>query len=109
MLASGYESYVKTEMLRSQVQEAEIGFVQRLHSVTNCDKARIGKNPETRNDEQNFQIERSQLQYIGHVTRMLQEKLARRVQFIITVQSDPGIDQGPGESEYVGDPNYGPV
>ena len=83
--------------------------MQRLHSVTNCDKARIGKIREAWNDEQNFQIERSQLQYIGHVTRMLQEKLARRVQFIITAQSDPDIDQGPGERDYIGDPTYGPV
>jgi len=41
ILIFGHEFYVMTEIVLSQVQEVEMGFLQRVHGVTLHDKVRI--------------------------------------------------------------------
>ena len=58
------------------MQSAEIRFLRRVHGVT---KERNFEIREVLKVEPLFRIERSQLRWFGHVTRMSHERLARQV------------------------------
>jgi len=63
-----------TEKILSQGQAAEIGFLRRVRwRDTSCEILRALK------VEPRLRIERSQLRWFGHVSRMSHEKLARQV------------------------------
>ena len=55
-------------------------FLRVVHDVTLRDKVRSCENPKTLNVDPLLQIERSQLNWFGHVFRMSQEILAIHVQ-----------------------------
>ena len=63
----------------SQVQAAEIGLLRRVHGVTLRDKVRSYEILKALNIEPRLGKERSQLGWLGHVSKMSQELLARQV------------------------------
>ena len=72
ILTYGHESWVITERVRSQVQVSEMGFLQRIEGVTLFNKMRSSETPLL------LRIERSQLRWFGHVSRMPQERLPKQ-------------------------------
>ena len=68
-----------TGRLLSQVQAAEMGFLQRSHGVTIRDKVGNSETRKTLNVEPLLRIQRSQLRLCGQVTRVPQERMAMRV------------------------------
>ena len=79
ILTYGHESRVMTERILSQVQAAEMGFLWRVNGVTLRNKVRSCQIDKTLNIEAFLRIERSQLRWFGHMSRMSQDKLARQV------------------------------
>ena len=70
-----HESWVMTERMRSQVQASEMRFLRRIEGVTLFNKVRSSKIRKSLNIEPLLlRIERSQLRWFGHVSRMPQEK-----------------------------------
>jgi len=67
------------EIILSQAQAAEMGFLRRVHGVTLRDKMRSCEIRKTLYIEPLLRIERSQLRLFSHVARMQQERLARQV------------------------------
>ena len=79
ILTYGHESWVMTEKTRSQVQAAEMRFLRRIKGVTLLDKVPNSKIQESLNVESLLlRIERSQLRWFGHVSRMPQERLPQQ-------------------------------
>ena len=80
ILTYGHESWVMTERMRSQVQASEMRFLRRIEGVSLLDKVR---NSEIQNslgvESLLLRIERSQLRWFGHVSRMPQERLSKQV------------------------------
>jgi len=68
-----------TEGIPSEVQAAEKEYLRRVKGVTLCDKVRSCDIHKTLNVEQFLRIERSQLRWFGHVSRMSHVRLARQV------------------------------
>ena len=69
-----------TEKVFSQMQAAEMGFLRRVHGVTLRDKVPSCEIRRALNVEPLLLlIERSQLGWFGHVSRMSQEKLGTQV------------------------------
>ena len=67
----GHESWVMTERMRSRVQASEMRFLRRIKGVTLLDKIYNSENPNSLNVESLLlRIERSQLRWFGHVSRM---------------------------------------
>ena len=65
------------EKVRSRVQTAEMGFLQRISGLIMLDKVKSADIRESLNIEALLlQLERSQLRWNGHVTRMSQERIA---------------------------------
>jgi len=64
-----------TEKILSQVQAAEMGFLRRVHVVTLRDKVRSSEIHKALNVEPLLRIERSQLHWFGHVSRMPHQRL----------------------------------
>ena len=59
------------EKVRSRVQEAEMGFLRRISGLTLLDKVKSTDIRESLNIESLLlRLERSQLRWYGHVTRM---------------------------------------
>ena len=76
ILTYGHESWVMTERMRSQVQASEMRFLRRIEGVTLFNKVRSSEIRKSLNiDPLLLQIERSQLRWFGHVSRMPQERL----------------------------------
>jgi len=75
ILTYGHESWVMTEKILSQVQAAEMGFLRRVHVVTLRDKVRSSEIHKALNVEPLLRIERSQLHWFGHVSRMPHQRL----------------------------------
>ena len=70
---------VKTERMRSQVQASEMRFLQRIEGVTLFNKVRSSEIRKSLNVEPLLlRIERSQLRWFGHVSRMPQERLLKQ-------------------------------
>ena len=79
VLTYSHESWVMTERVRSPVQASEMRFLRKIEGVTLFNKVR---SPEIRKSL-NIQplllrIERSQLRWFGHVSRMPQERLPKQ-------------------------------
>ena len=79
ILTYGHESWVMTKRVRSQVQASEMMFLRRIEGVTLFNKVR--RSSEIRKslniEPLLFRIERSQLRWFGHVSRMPQERLPK--------------------------------
>ena len=68
-----------TERRRSQVQASKMRFLQRIEGVTLFNKVRSSEIRKSLNIEPLLlRIERSQLRWFGHVSRMLQERLPKQ-------------------------------
>ena len=79
ILTYGHESWVMTERMRSQVQASEMRFLRRIEGVTLFNKVRSSEIRKSLNIEPLLlQIERSQLRWFGHVSRMPQERLPKQ-------------------------------
>ena len=64
-----------TETVRSQVQASEMSFLQKIEGVTLFNKVHSPEIRKSLNIEPLLlQIERSQLRWFGHVSRMSQER-----------------------------------
>ena len=79
ILTYGYESWVMTERVRSQVQASEMRFLRKIDGVTLFNKVRSSEIRKSLNIEPLLlRIERSQLRWFGHVSRMPQEGLPKQ-------------------------------
>ena len=79
ILTYGYESWVMTERMRSQVRASEMRFLRRIEGVTLFNKVRSSEIRKSLNIEPLLlRIERSQLRWFGHVSRMPQERLPKQ-------------------------------
>ena len=79
ILTYGHESWVMTERMRSQVQASEMRFLRRIEGVTLFNKVRSSEIRKSLNIEPLLlRIERSQLRWFGHVSRMPQERLPKQ-------------------------------
>ena len=79
ILTYGHESWVMTERMRSQVQASEMRFLRRIEGVALFNKVRSSKIRKSLNIEPLLlRIERSQLRWFGHVSRMPQERLPKQ-------------------------------
>ena len=80
ILTYGHEScWVMTERMRSQVHASEMRFLRRIKRVTLFNKVRSSEIRKSLNIEPLlFRIERSQLRWFGHVSRMPQERLPKQ-------------------------------
>ena len=68
------------EKVRSKVQAAEMGFLQRISGLTLLDKVKSADICESLNIESLLlRLERSQLHWYGHVTRMSQKRTAKKL------------------------------
>ena len=78
-LTYGHESWVMTERMRSQVQASEMRFLRRIEGVTLFNKVRSSEIRKSLNIKPLLlRIERSQLRWFGHVSRMPQERLPKQ-------------------------------
>ena len=73
-----YESWAVTERIISQVESAEMRFLRRVRDMTLRSKVRSCEIRKALNAEPLLRIERTQLHWFGHVTKMSQKKLARQ-------------------------------
>ena len=79
ILTYGHESWVMTERMRSQVPTSETRILRRIEEVTLFNKVRSSEIRKSLNIEPLFlRIERSQLRWFGHVSRMPQERLPKQ-------------------------------
>ena len=79
ILTYGHESGVMTKRVRSQVQASEMRFLQKIEWVTLFNKVRSSELRKSLNIEPLFlRIERSQLRWFGHVSRMPWERLPKQ-------------------------------
>ena len=79
ILTYGHESWVMTERMRSQVQASEMRFLRRIEGVALFNKVRSSEIRKSLNIEPLLlRIERSQLRWFGHVSRMPQERLTKQ-------------------------------
>jgi len=84
-----------TEIILSQVKAAEMRFLRRLCVVTLRDKLRSCEMRRALNVEPLLRIQRSQLLWFGHVSRITHERLARQVLLAKPRESGPEVVQGP--------------
>ena len=79
ILTYGHESWIITERMRSQVQASEMRFLRRIEGVALFNKLRSSEIRKSLNIEPLLlRIERSQLRWFGHVSRMPQERLPKQ-------------------------------
>ena len=78
ILTCGHESWVMAERILSQVQAEEMGNLQRVDGVTLGNKVHTCEIRKALNVEPFLRIERSELRWFSHVSRMPQERLARQ-------------------------------
>ena len=76
-----HEYWLMTKRVRSQVQPSEMRFLQRIEIVmVQCNTVCSSEIRKSTNIEPLFlRIERSQLRWFGHVSRMPQERLRKQV------------------------------
>ena len=80
ILTYGHECWIMNEKVRSRVQAAQMGFLQRISGLTLLDKVKSADIRESLNIESLLlRLERSQLRWYGHVTRMSQERTAKKL------------------------------
>ena len=75
-----HEYWLMTERVRSQVQPSEMRFLQRIEIVmVQCNTVCSSEIRKSTNIELSFlRIERSQLRWFGHISRMPQERLRKQ-------------------------------
>ena len=79
ILTYGHESWVMTERMQSQMRASEMRFLRRIEGVTLFNKVCGSEIQKPLNIEPLFlRIERSQLRWFGHVSRMPQERLPKQ-------------------------------
>ena len=79
ILTYGHESWVMTERMRSQVQASEMSFLRRIEGVTLFNKVRSSEIQKSLNIKPLLlRIERSQLRWFGHISRMPQQRLPKQ-------------------------------
>ena len=79
ILTFGHESWVMTERMRLRVQASEMSFLRRIKRVTLLDKVCNSEIHNSLNVESLLlRLERSQLRWFGHVSRMPQERLPKQ-------------------------------
>ena len=79
ILTCGYESWVKTERVWSQVQASEMRFLRRIEGVTLFNKVRSSEIQKSLNfGPLLLRIERSRHRWFGHISRMSQERLPKQ-------------------------------
>ena len=72
-------AWVMTERVRSQVQASEMRFFRKIEGVTLFNKVRSSEIRKSLNIEPLLlRIERPQLRWFGHVSRMPQERLPKQ-------------------------------
>ena len=80
ILTYGHECWIMNEKVRSRVQAAEMGFLRGISGLTLLDKVKSADIRESLNIESLLlRLERSQLRWYGHVTRMSQERTAKKL------------------------------
>ena len=80
ILTYGHECWIMNEKVRSRVQAAEMGFLRRISGLTLLDKVKSADIREFLNIEALLlRLERSQLRWYVHVTRMSQERTAKKL------------------------------
>ena len=79
ILTYGHESWVMTKTVRSQVQASEIRFLQKIEEVTLLNKGHGSEIRKSLNIEPLLlRIKRSQRRWLGHVSRMPQERFPKQ-------------------------------
>ena len=80
ILTYGHECWIMTEKVRSRLQAAEMGFLQRISGLILLDKAKSADIRASLNIESLLlRLEKLQLRWYGHVTRMSQERTAKKL------------------------------
>ena len=79
ILTYGHEYWVMTERMRSQMQASEMRFLRRIEGVTLFNKVRSSEIRKSLNIEPLLlRIEKSQLRWFSHESRMPQERLPKQ-------------------------------
>ena len=79
ILTNGHGSWVMTERMRPQVQAFEMRFLRKIEGVTLFNKVLSSEIRKSLNIEPLLlRIERSQLKWFGHISRMPQERLPKQ-------------------------------
>ena len=80
ILTYGHECWIMNEKMRSRVQAAEMGLLRRISGLTLLDKVKSADIRESPHIESLLlRLESSQLRWCGRVTRMSQEKTAKKL------------------------------
>ena len=80
ILTYDHECWIMNEKMKSRVPAAETGFLRRISGLTLLNKVKSADTRESLNIEALlFRLERSQLRWYGHVTRMSQERIAKKL------------------------------
>ena len=83
ILIYGHESWVTIEIVPLQVEAPEMSFLQKIEGVTLFNKVRSSDIGKSLNIEPLLLgIERSQLRWFGHVSRIPQERLPKQALFV---------------------------
>ena len=79
------------ETVRSRVQAAEMGFLRRISGLTLLDKVKSANICKSLNIESLLlRLERSQLRWYGHMTRMYQERTTKKLLCSTPIGRRPG-------------------
>ena len=82
ILTYRHESWVMTKRVRSQLQASEMRFLRRIEGVTLFDKVRSSEIRKSLNIEPLLhRVERSQIRWFGHVSRMPLKRLPPQTSF----------------------------
>ena len=93
ILTYGHESWVMTKRVRSQVQASEMRFLRKIKGVTLFNKVCSSEIQKSLNIKPLLlRIERFQLRWLGHVSRMLQERLPKQVYLPKRMREDRLVD-----------------
>ena len=80
VLTYGHECWIINEKVRFRIQAAKMGFLRRISGLTLLDKIKSADIRESLNIESPLlRIERSQLRWYGHATRMSKERPAKKL------------------------------
>ena len=75
-----HECWIMNDKARSRVQAAEMGFLRRINGSTSFDRVKSADDRKSLNIESLLlRLERSQLRWYGHVTRMPQERTVKKL------------------------------
>ena len=90
ILTYGHECWIMNEKVRSRVQATEMGFLRRISGLTLLDKIKSADIRESLYiDALLLRLERSKLRWYGHVTRMSQERKAKKLLCLTPIARRP--------------------